>query len=67
MPNATRKVCDFPNCTGGPPDENQLPTPYVTAADLRTREEVSADMDSHVNVAHQLIIRPVLCRVSNNK
>ena len=47
MPNASRKYCDYPQCSSGPLDANHLPTPYVTPADLRTREEVSEDMKQH--------------------
>ena len=54
MPNASRKLCDFPNCNYGPPAEDESPTPYVTPADLRTREEVSADLDRHILMAHTL-------------
>ena len=57
MPNATRKICDFPGCSSGPPDANQLPTPFVTAADLRTREEVNEEMNKHVETAHMLAVR----------
>ena len=57
MPNATRKICDVPGCSSGPPDANQLPTPFVTAADLRTREEVNEEMNKHVEHAHMLTIR----------
>ena len=57
MPNASRKYCDYPQCASGPLDANHLPTPYVTPADLRTREEVSEDMKQHVETAHELSIR----------
>ena len=57
MPNATRKLCDYPNCNHGPPDANQLPTPFITSVDLRTRGEVSDELKQHVEVAHMLIIR----------
>ena len=57
MPSATRKFCDFPGCSSGPPDENLTPTPYVTPQELRTREEVSEDLRNHVETAHTLRIR----------
>lgn len=57
MPSATRKYCDFPECSSGPLDNNHLPTPYVMPADLRTREEVFEDMRQHVETAHKLRIR----------
>ena len=57
MPNATRKICDYPGCALGPLDANHLPTPYVTPVDLRTREEVTEDLKQHVETAHQLQIR----------
>ena len=57
MPNTSRKICDFPGCASGPIDANNLSTPYVTPADLRTREEVSADINQHVETAHTLRIR----------
>ena len=57
MPNATRKVCDYPNCTRGPLDANQLPTPYITPPDLQRREEVSEDLRVHVDSAHMMPIK----------
>ena len=57
MPNAGRKLCDHPGCASGPLDANHLPTPYVTPADLRTREEVSDDLKLHIETAHTLSIR----------
>ena len=57
MPNASRRLCDFPGCTSGLPDANQLPTPYLTNAELRTREEVSEDLRLHIETAHKLLIR----------
>ena len=57
MPDAARKVCDFPNCSRGPPDANSQPTPYVTPTGLRTREDVNEDLKQHVDTAHLLPIR----------
>ena len=57
MPNASRRLCDFPGCASGIPDANQLPTPYLTSAELRTREEVSEDLRLHIETAHMLTIR----------
>ena len=54
MPNASRKICDYPDCSAGPLDANHLPRPYVTPAELRTREEVSEDLRQHVETAHTL-------------
>ena len=65
MPSATRKLCDFPGCLSCPLDSNHLPTPYVTPADLRTREEVSEDLRQHVETAHTLQIR--LAEVESKK
>ena len=57
MPNATRKICDFPECDKGEPDEDGGPTPYITPEGIATRQEVSADLTSHVFRAHELPLR----------
>lgn len=57
MPNATRKVCDYPTCTRGPLDANGIATPYVTPTGLQTREDVNEDLRVHVDTAHLLPIR----------
>ena len=57
MPNATRKICDFPGCTRGPLDANEEPTPYITPAGLQQREEVNADLREHLNMAHELPLK----------
>lgn len=56
MPNTTQKFCDFPGCTSGQPDANDMPTPYVTPPGLPTREEVAVDLRQHVETAHMLQI-----------
>ena len=38
-------------------DANQLPTPFITSVDLRTREEVSEEMRNHMEIAHMLQIK----------
>ena len=57
MPNATRWVCDFPDCNKGEPDSDGNPTPYATPAGLHTRDEVSQDLSDHVFWAHELPLR----------
>ena len=57
MPAATRRVCDFPDCTNGEPDEDGNPTLYVTAEGLATRQDVSTDLTNHVFRAHELPLR----------
>ena len=54
MPPAARKLCDFPGCTSGPPDDNSQPTPYITAQDCQTRAEVMDDLKTHIRVAHEI-------------
>ena len=57
MPNATRRVCDFPECDKGVPDEDGNATPYATPVGLQTRDEVSTDLQGHVFRAHELPLR----------
>ena len=57
MPNATRKLCNYPDCTFGEPDDDGNPTLYVTPADLQRRDEVTADLKDHVFMAHELPLR----------
>ena len=54
MPNAARKRCDFPGCSLGTPDKDGQPTPYITADGLALRAEVTADLMSHVKIAHEV-------------
>ena len=57
MPNASRKICEFPGCSSGPVDANQLPTPFITPAYLRTYEEVTEELRLHVETAHTILLR----------
>ena len=57
MPAAARRVCQVPGCTGGPPDANDQPTPYVTHEENSTKAEVKDDLDSHVEMAHRIPIQ----------
>ena len=57
MPNATRKICNFPNCSYGDPDDDGNLTPYVTPPDLQRRDEVTSDLKDHVFMAHELPLR----------
>lgn len=54
MPNATRRTCQVPGCSLGPPGPNEEPTPYITHEDKTTKAEVKEDLDSHVEMAHRL-------------
>ena len=57
MPPATRKICDYPGCTRGPPDDDGNATPYITELGIATRAEVVADLMNHVKMAHELPLK----------
>ena len=57
MPPAARKTCPFPGCEQGEPDDNGLPTPYITPEGIATRVEVSEELREHVRMAHELIVQ----------
>ena len=57
MPNATRQVRDFPECSKGEPDDDGSATPYATPAGLQTKDEISQDLRDHVFRAHKLPLR----------
>ena len=65
MPNATRKICNFPGCTAGEPDADENPTPYITPPYLQRRDKVSDDLKQHVFMAHELPLRHA--DAANNK
>jgi hypothetical protein len=50
-------MCDFPGCQGGEPDTDGNPTPYMTSPDLTRRDEVTAELKEHMNMAHELPLR----------
>ena len=54
MPPARCQMCDYPGCRGGPPDDNVIPTPYITEEGLPKREEVAQDLKEHLRRAHEL-------------
>ena len=57
MPPASRRTCDYPGCALGPTDANNIRGPYITSIDNTKREEVTADLDKHIEMAHILPIR----------
>ena len=57
MPYATRKSCPFPCCEQGEPDDNGMPTPYITPEGIASRAEVSEELKEHVRMAHELIVQ----------
>ena len=57
MPAAARKRCNFPACDRGMPDEDGNPDCYTTPEGLQTRDQVSADLKEHVDMAHLMPIR----------
>ena len=67
MPNATRRVCDFPECSKGEPDPDGTPTPYATPVGLHTKDEVSQDLCDHVFRAHELPLRHAEAAVAKVK
>ena len=57
MPNATRKVCDFPGCKSGPLDADDQPTAYITSEDNTKKSEVEEELNRHTERAYLLPIR----------
>ena len=56
MPYATRKVCPFPGCAHGAPDDDGNPQPFMTPEGIATRQEVNEELKDHVHMAHELIL-----------
>ncbi len=67
MPNATRRLCDFPGCKSGPVDDDGNPSPYITPPDLPEKEDVSATLKEHVTMAHELPLRMAESKVNQLK
>ena len=56
MPPPPRRLCEFPGCEAGPPDDNGVRGPYLTHEDNTRREEVVEDLKQHVKMLHELPI-----------
>ena len=58
MPVASRRQCEFPRCTSGPvPEGSDTPGPYMSHTDCTTRQEVTEDINNHVNMVHTLPLK----------
>ena len=57
MPPARRKPCPFPGCEQGEPDDNGMPSPWLTTEGIPTRAEVDEELREHVRMAHELILQ----------
>ena len=56
MPTPARRMCEYPGCEGGPPDDDGVRGPYWTHEDNVRREEVIDDLKQHVKMVHELPI-----------
>ena len=54
MPTASRRACEYPGCTSGPPGEGGVNGPYLSHEDCSTKAEVTEDIKNHVEMAHRL-------------
>ena len=57
MPPATRKMCQVPGCQYGDPDGDGVCGPYLTDPECIRRKEVIQDLNSHVEMAHNFLMR----------
>ena len=50
-------MCGFPGCDQGEPDDDGIPTAYMTPEGIATRAEVNEELKEHVRMAHELIVK----------